>query len=840
MQDSPVVVFMCVQHSQQQVPMLNNFMCMRMRGWHNNNCYCNNLTIIPTITTGTGTGTKILKRSKLLRKKRDLIRRRFSPRSKWHSTSKPNPAKPGPRANQAAATHQSQSRATATTPPRATPRATHQIVLPTRPLNSATSTRRATENPRDIILTIREPQARVQQAPTYEATIRAGHATSQDPITGATNSSPNCCCSQRRTRPTERMRDLPTSTITTIPIVIDSKPNPRILLIRVPTSNSNNCNNNCNSNSSNNSSNSNSSGTEHRAPRTRVIRIPFLPGSVPTRPPSNHVASPATSPLVNPTGSARRSRISTCLTTGIPTSPQQPETVAGLATTTTTAMVNQTVPVSTSKPQTQTLAAMAGILLPGADEPPFRQDMSGAMPTATVEEIDVPVFIDEYLQDIEATSSTCSSENGKEIFTETDILDFDINMFAQDLELEGKKIDPNSPAMDEMNNDNINNDFLGMDDVPLASEEATMDMSSWPMDDGIDFNQGGGPDLISSIPQYQQLSAMLTSSQDPLLCTFSQATSTSSNTKYIIEEPHVPDMASCDGDSLYPCSQESLGFGLGEVAKPSGSFASSGDDVDVAIPTPIIHPVISVLKRSAPAPVVEEQPLKRSRLALQINSQPTPTVNLSTPEIIDHVLDFDKFMAGGINTSTNNTSNNIITITEAIVEDLRSAEEETTNDFSPPNTPRSNYSNTSSSAAPTCQTGFGGFLTAPASPAFSVASTSQFSPSPAGGTANGKRKRGRPAKEHADGPDPELMSRMNGDERKAYQDRIKNNEASRVSRRKTKKREEEEKSAEDQLVAENLRLRALADEVAFRERKFKKYLMERQRKNSTYIKQEQH
>jgi len=82
---------------------------------------------------------------------------------------------------------------------------------------------------------------------------------------------------------------------------------------------------------------------------------------------------------------------------------------------------------------------------------------------------------------------------------------------------------------------------------------------------------------------------------------------------------------------------------------------------------------------------------------------------------------------------------------------------------------------------------------------------------------------------------------MNGEERKAYEDRLKNNEASRVSRRKTKKREEEEKNAEDELVAENLRLRALSDDVASQERKYKKYLMDRQRKNSTYnVKQEQH
>ncbi|XP_043657083.1 uncharacterized protein LOC122622581 [Drosophila teissieri] len=84
MQHSPVVVFMCVQHSQQQVPMLNNFMCMRMRGWHNIKYYCNNLINIETSTIGTGTGgttgttgTKILRRSKLLRKKRDFNRRRF-------------------------------------------------------------------------------------------------------------------------------------------------------------------------------------------------------------------------------------------------------------------------------------------------------------------------------------------------------------------------------------------------------------------------------------------------------------------------------------------------------------------------------------------------------------------------------------------------------------------------------------------------------------------------------------------------------------------------------------------------------------------------------------------
>ncbi|KAH8232176.1 hypothetical protein KR032_001187, partial [Drosophila birchii] len=669
--------------------------------------------------------------------------------------------------------------------------------------------------------TIQEPARR--QAPTYEATIQADNqkatsatfTTSQDPeaTAGATNLWPNCCCSQRRTRPTEHTRDSPISTITTttIPIVIASKPNPRILLIKVPTSSSNN--RNC----------SNCSGTEHRAPRTRIIRIPFLPGSVPTRPPANR-ATPATRPIVNPIDSVTPTRIATYTTTGTATS-QTP--LAGLPT---TEMVNQTVPVSIPPPA-QTLASMAGIQLTGAEEPPSRRDMSGAMPTATVEEIDVPVFIDEYLQDIEATSSTCSSENGKEIFTETDILDFDINMFAEEdlFEFDGKKMDPYSPTMDEMNNDTLNDDYQLMDglDLPLHGEEETLDMTAMC---GIDITQQNEDFDLTSI---------LTGSQDPMLATLSQPLSTTTTTKIFTEEPLISDVGSYAG-SNYGCSQESLGFGLEEDVNPSGSIVCTGGDLAVAIPAPIHH--TSSLKRSAPGPVMETQAIKRSRLMVQINTQLPPAASEpSTPEIIEQILNFNRLEPATTSTSTSNSNTNL-TFTTAIisqadlVEELRSAEEETTNDFSPPNTPHSNYSASSSSAPATCQTGFGGFLTAPASPAYSVASTSQFSSS---ASAN-KRKRGRPAKDHADGPDPELMSRMSGDERKAYQDRIKNNEASRISRRKTKKREEEEKHAEDELMAENLSLRAQADEVALMERKYKKYLMERQRKNSTYIKQEQH
>lgn len=441
-------------------------------------------------------------------------------------------------------------------------------------------------------------------------------------------------------------------------------------------------------------------------------------------------------------------------------------------------------------------------------------------------------------------------------------------MFAEEdlIELEGKKTDPFSPAMDGMNNDNLDDDFLQLND--LLNEEETFDMSSMS-GVGIDINQEQELDFIN-IFHNSQPTAMLTSSEDPYLATYSQATSTSSTTKFITEEPLLADMTSFD--ISYTSSQE-LGFGL--VEDVSGSFASSCSDVAAAIPAPIQHSIITNIKRSAPAPV-ESQPTKRSRLMLQIKTELAPAFSPTTPEIINQLLNDDRvsickeqikwcteklsallkskypaqpnllilsylqFEAPTTSTSTSTSNTSISSSTHAdIVEDLRSAEEETTTDFSAPNTPHSNYSASSSCAAPTCQTGYGGFLTAPTSPAYSTASTSVFSPSPASGIS-GKRKRGRPAKDHADGPDPVLMSSMKSEEeRKAYQDRLKNNEASRVSRRKMKVREEEEKRAEDTLLAENLRLRARADEVASRERKFKKYLMERQRQKSTYVKQEQ-
>ncbi|XP_073815807.1 xrp1 [Musca autumnalis] len=78
---------------------------------------------------------------------------------------------------------------------------------------------------------------------------------------------------------------------------------------------------------------------------------------------------------------------------------------------------NKSATVLIGKKPSSTLASMAGIELTGADMSPTAADMSGAMPpTATVEEINVPVFIDEYLQ--EAAISTLSATSGTSVTTQ--------------------------------------------------------------------------------------------------------------------------------------------------------------------------------------------------------------------------------------------------------------------------------------------------------------------------------------------------------------------------------------------------------------------------------------
>ncbi|KAH8360029.1 hypothetical protein KR093_010231 [Drosophila rubida] len=678
----------------------------------------------------------------------------------------------------------------------------------------------------------------IQEPPRVQATIYE-EAQRDVRTAGERTLSSNCNCSRMRTEQTATTTNLPRSTTTltstTIPIVINTHPNPRIILIKVPNRSSSSSSNN-NQNQSNNN-NSASSRTELTAPRTRLIRIPFLPGSVPT-PSSVNRALPTANSLVNSTTSATASRIATQTlpATGTIFPPERysnsceslinqvaidpkvgPPTVA--------TTVKQTVQVS-SKPQT--LATMAGIHLTGADMQ-SHQDMSGAMPTATVEEIDVPVFIDEYLQNIEASSSTCCSskteENGKEICSETDIFDFDfdINLIAEDL-IEQKEMNPCSQDMDIINiSENINNDFTDMENLftlEEGGEEEAFDIGS--MCHAIEFSTADEPDL----------SNVLTSSQNPMLPSYSQGSELpSSQTKCFNELPMLADENSSE-TNYYGSSQASLGFGLGlgqlELSSEGGSVVCQ----DATTSTHCLG-----VKRSASAaglmPIVDSMPPKRSNLILNINKphvhQPD-TIN--TPDIIEQVLKL-----GEQNHATNITTHDII------YEELRSTEDNTTfsdiQEFSAPNTPYSAYSVTTSttSNAPTCLTGFAGLITAPVSPAFSTASVSQFSPATASSNGN-KRKRGRPAKEHADGPDPELMSRLSGDELKLYQDRLKNNEASRVSRRKTKSREEAEKQEEEKLLAEFEELSAILQKVEADKKVLAQHLMQQHHRNSTYVKPE--
>ncbi|KAM8704851.1 hypothetical protein ACLKA7_009328 [Drosophila subpalustris] len=457
------------------------------------------------------------------------------------------------------------------------------------------------------------------------------------------------------------------------------------------------------------------------------------------------------------------------------------------------------------------------------------QGMSGAMPTATVEEIDVPVFIDEYLQNIEASSSTSSSnkseENGKEICSETDIFDFDfdINLIAEDL-IERKEMDQCNQIMDITYSDNINSNDLIMDELQLSQlwdDEGEEAFDVGTMCKGIDINTPMDPDL----------SNILVSEQNPMLSNFSQGSLlSSSQTKYINELPMLGDENSMEAN-YYGSSQASLGFGSSLLDMPSDGVALICQDVSS---TSSCVGVKRTASMAGLVPIAESMPQKRNNLVLTINkSLIHHPDNINTPEIIEQVLNLDY----------QNSATNIST-QDRIYEDLRSTEENTAftvfQDFSAPNTPYSAYSvstSTSASNAPTCHTGFGGLITAPGSPAFSTASTSQFSAST---TSNGgsKRKRGRPAKEHADGPDPELMSQMTGEELKLYQDRIKNNEASRVSRRKTKKREDAEKLEEECLLAKFKELSAILQRVLKDKKLLEDHLMTQHHRNSTYVKPE--
>lgn len=388
------------------------------------------------------------------------------------------------------------------------------------------------------------------------------------------------------------------------------------------------------------------------------------------------------------------------------------------------------------------------------------------------------------------------------------------------------------------NSDNCDNILDNLtDDLQLMGEEAAYDMGV--LSHGIDFTQEDQLDLDNILIA------------NPMLGGFSQGLS-SSQTKYFDEEPMLADENSSD-TTYNQCSQNSLGFGLGQVE------ATTTNDVQVGLAVHEAHPATMCgvnLKRTASmaglVPKVNSMPPKRNKLILNINrSLNTQSETMNTPDIIEQVLNFDEVSTASRSTYQSRihinhlllypqqNSGNIST-QDIIYKELLNTDENTAStsyaELSPPNTPYSAYSVSTShshSYAPTPSQ-----LTAPVSPAFSNASTSQFSATTSTSASGSKRKRGRPAKEHSDGPDPELMSRLKPEELKLYCDRMKNNEASRISRRKTKKREDEEKQEEEILLEENVRLTTSLNKVLNRKKRHEDYLKQWHHRHSTYVKPE--
>ncbi|XP_070073658.1 uncharacterized protein [Drosophila takahashii] len=372
-----------------------------------------------------------------------------------------------------------------------------------------------------------------------------------------------------------------------------------------------------------------------------------------------------------------------------------------------------------------------------------------------------------YLEDIESTAYAFNSENGTDMFIDTDIIDLDEDDNEKDLldcdiyenERQGRRYSyPFVLAEDKWNT--TDDDFAVASPVPIQVTHRPTLISDEPI--FCDSSSSDSDDVLVI--------------QDPIVTTINRTA------RFPTHGPSTPEII-----------KQFLPFEKFKEAYTTSHTNQIEIEEDVSVIPEISAPTTCCATKEA------------------LISNDSRDV---APSLVEKALQFE-----GADTSTS-TSNTSFTETERadIVNEVPSAEYETTTD-----------SASSSCGKPNSQTEFRAFLTASSSPSYSAASTSQFNASSAGGK-NGERKRGRPAKDHADGPNPELMSRMNDEERKAYEDRIKNNEASRVSRRKKKRCEEEEKAIEEELVAENLRLCELVAKVASQERKLKKFLM-KQRKS---------
>ncbi|XP_039954178.1 bromodomain-containing protein DDB_G0270170 [Bactrocera tryoni] len=484
---------------------------------------------------------------------------------------------------------------------------------------------------------------------------------------------------------------------------------------------------------------------------------------------------------------------------------------------------------------------MAGIQLTGADEHMSPAFMSGATPTATVEEINVPVFIDEYLQQPAAThteaatninnysqissnssnssssSNIChsiSSGNGSNannnIINGNGFVDFefDIDMFLDGSDAEtynnnhsNNNNKNNNSSTTSMSNNTLNNNGIDMADIDdtflscinntnnnnyIINNNSNANNNQWQQPINIKYENSENlsefdlsNDLLLStdistaiddfMPEFFECSEqainingldfgnLLNNSQDPMLPCTSSTPSNSQQLSVNRLEPIVPKIEEHDE---VPCDDDNM---LVEI-----------EDMDIA--TPIIIPSLSSLPSNSSR-------MQQKRLKLHLPSAHIADP-LSTPTVLGGIVDLQvEQMAIG---STNYGETTIDDIVEVLQDP--SSHPLIYNEEDLPPTPRS-YTSTS--------TYTNEYMPSSPSPS-NISSNQQMN--------SNKKKRGRPAKDRSDQPDPSKLLKMSEAERKKLMDRAKNNEASRVSRRKNKLREEREIRLENELLeANNLR-----------------------------------
>lgn len=534
-----------------------------------------------------------------------------------------------------------------------------------------------------------------------------------------------------------------------------------------------------------------------------------------------------------------------------------------------------------------TLASMAGIELTGADMSLSQAEMSGAMPpTATVEEINVPVFIDDYLQQVSTqldNNNTSSNNNnyisnnnnnkGNEIgkVDTIDNFEFDFDLLTEVIseEKEDKELElleqqqqqqlyeadddniekvkkqqmqkqqlqlqlmledilfsnndninnnsnescksnnniNNNNTTTTSNNKNNNNNMNNMAVTPdllddLVYQDSIFNVAPFnhmsediltPEDKSFDFdisslNSTDFSDMEEAInishmdnDNDQLFNDCFINSQPPEIMfsapTLSQSQSAKLSQEISEAEPTIaPDMMHYPSISV-----------TSEIAAASGQPCEMTNDAissytsqffeEHTMDSKDIKPYVNPLKRNG---TLTTKHMEEKRLKLRLDTKrcretDVQKYELNTPNVIKFILQNDESIdiMGPADNSMDTIYHRLISTSPSI----KSEEiDDTTNDFSPPNTP---YSVNSISN----QTNFTGFMnTAPNSPASSIATTSNTS-------VTNKRGRGRPAKLHSDMPDLSQIQHLSETDQKKLLERAKNNEASRKSRLKHKERD---------------------------------------------------